>query len=159
MHTMLAAAILAAAFAGAADPDFKGTWVLNRDESDNIRSLPAPAAPRLIIEHRGVSLRVTEATGPKPTVFSYTTVSKESRTKVGDLVTSSILKWEGAALLFNTIVNAPSRSYTQMDRWRLSRDGATLTIRCEIVHLHGSVRATLVYDRAPGEGSGPGVER
>ena len=34
-----------------------------------------------------------------------------------------------------------------MDRWKMSRDGKVLTIRRQIVSMHGEVESTLVYEK------------
>ena len=66
---------------------------------------------------------------------------------IGDAAGKSIANWEGSALMINTIVNDPHRGYTQMDRWKMSRDGRMLTIRRQIVSLQGEVESTLVYEK------------
>ena len=60
---------------------------------------------------------------------------------------NSIAKWEGAALLINTLVSAPE-NHTVMDRWQLSADRATLTITRQMVRARGEAEGRLVYRRA-----------
>jgi hypothetical protein len=55
-------------------------------------------------------------------------------------------KWEGAALLINTLVNEPE-NYAEMDRWKLSKDCNTLVIRRQVVRGHHEIEAILVYNR------------
>jgi type IV secretion system protein VirB10 len=57
---------------------------------------------------------------------------------------NTAVKWEGAALLINTLVSG-KRDYTVMDRWRLSRDHATLNITRQVVISGSQLEATLVY--------------
>jgi len=59
------------------------------------------------------------------------------------------LKWEGAALLFDTLVDGGTEQdrYTLMDRWKLIKEGRCLLIHREIVRLRGEVEADLVYER------------
>jgi hypothetical protein len=57
------------------------------------------------------------------------------------------LKWEGNALLVNTLVSSRDRSYTVMDRWKMSKDGRTLTIRRQVESLNGESEALLVYEK------------
>ena len=66
---------------------------------------------------------------------------------MGDSTTNTVTKWEGAALLVNTLVSGP-QSYTVMERWTRSRDGNTLTVRQTIVRLGNESESTLVYDNA-----------
>ena len=47
----------------------------------------------------------------------------------------------------NTLVNSRDRSYTVMDRWKMSKDGKTLTIRRQIESLSGESEALLVYEK------------
>jgi hypothetical protein len=76
----------------------------------------------------------------------FTKERKETRATTGRVERRSIPKWEGEALLINTIVNgANGTSYTQMDRWRLSRDGQILRIRRQFVNMHGETESELVY--------------
>ncbi len=96
----------------------------------------------LEIEHRGTAIRC--AAGPAH--WSFTTDGRETRATIGRRSLNIVSKWEGSALLVNTIVNDPGRNYAQMDRWTLSRDGKVLTVTREIAGR--DVEATLVYERA-----------
>jgi type IV secretion system protein VirB10 len=53
-------------------------------------------------------------------------------------------KWEGAALLINTMVSGP-QNYVVDERWRLSRDHNVLTIKRQIRKGGGEVEVVLVY--------------
>jgi len=132
----------------AADPDYSGIWKLNAARSE-LQSMNEPAAVTLRIEHRGVKIHCTAlpSEGSTPVSWDYTTDQKEARYKVGDTSRNSRLKWEGDALLVNTLVNGRDRSYTVMDRWKMSRDGKTLTIRRQVESLGGESEALLVYEK------------
>jgi hypothetical protein len=132
----------------ATDPDYSGIWKLNAARS-NLQSMNEPAAVTLRIEHRGVRIHCTAlpSEGSTPVSWDYTTDQKEARYKVGDTSRNSRLKWEGDALLVNTLVNGRDRSYTVMDRWKMSRDGKTLTIRRQVESLNGESEALLVYEK------------
>lgn len=82
----------------------------------------------------------------------------ETRYHLGQEQRNSIAKWEGAALLVNTLVSGPG-DYTIMDRWILSRDRHTLTITRQIVTAAATTESTLVYQRegftAPAPPSAP----
>ena len=67
---------------------------------------------------------------------------------------SSQTKWEGAAFLINTIVTG-SQNYVVNDRWKLSRDHHTLTIRRQFQRAGGSeTEAVLAYrNQLPGPAS------
>ncbi|HLI85416.1 MAG TPA: hypothetical protein VKV17_15985 [Bryobacteraceae bacterium] len=127
-----------------ADRDFSGEWVLERAPASGRF---APAEPRLTIRQNDLVIRCTAASpGNSPTEWSYLLDGTETRFAAGDEMRSSIVKWEGAALLVNTLVSG-ARNYTQMDRWRLSKDGSTLTIARQIVDRGGTSEDTLVYRR------------
>ncbi len=83
--------------------------------------------------------------------FIYPLDGRTEKRRLGDSDFSTATKWEGAALLVNTIVSGP-QNYTVMERWTRSRDSNTLTIRRTIVRLRSESESTLVYNRA---GSAP----
>ncbi|MBV9745586.1 MAG: hypothetical protein JO099_17635 [Acidobacteriia bacterium] len=78
--------------------------------------------------------------------WSYLLDGTETRWQARGESRSSFAKWEGAALLTNTQVSG-SQNYTLMDRWKLSSDGATLTITRQIVDRNGTAEDVLVYRR------------
>jgi type IV secretion system protein VirB10 len=57
---------------------------------------------------------------------------------------NTVAKWEGSALLSNTLVSGPGR-YAIMDRWKLSRDHATLTITRTVQAGASESELALVY--------------
>jgi type IV secretion system protein VirB10 len=134
--------VLCLSSALAADPDFSGSWKLNSQRS-RLGRLPVPPASELRIEHRGGTLRCAET----PLIWSAAFDGKSAKTHSTGVTLSTVLKWEGRALLINTLVSGAHGDYTQMDRWELSRDGGTLTIRREIVRLSGESESTLVYEQ------------
>jgi type IV secretion system protein VirB10 len=133
-----------ASYAADPDRDFSGTWLLD------------PAGSRtsaLGVTETSLNVSQSEAgilcsTGAAK--WSYALDGSETRKRIGAESRSSIVKWEGTALLVNTIVSGPP-DYTVMDRWQLSRDRNTLTITRQIVRANGEVEGVLVFRR---EGSG-----
>ena len=100
------------------------------------------------IEHKDKRLHCSSQNAErKPVEWNYTTDGKETRGKIGDESYNSILKWEGSALLINTLANGRARNHAQMDRWRLSRDGKTLTIRRQVETLRGEVESIFIYEK------------
>lgn len=79
-------------------------------------------------------------------MWSYNLTGQETRYRLGAESRNSIVKWEGAALLVNTLVSG-SRGYTEMDRWRLSPDRSKLTISRQTVSNTGTLETILVYHR------------
>jgi len=130
-----------------ADRDFSGKWVL--DHTSN--SLSPEAFPSLDIEQDS-TIRCTAATAAgAPAQWTYKLNREESEYTIGEESLNSVAKWEGAALLINTLVSGP-QNYAVMDRWTLSRDRSTLTIRRQVVRGTSQTEADLVYRR---EGTPP----
>ena len=133
--------------AAAIDPDrdFTGVWYLDEQKSD-LAGLPSVAPAQLSITQEGTAIRFTESDKDgKSAVWTYHTDSSVSKYQVGNAHMSSQTKWEGAAFLINTIVTG-SQNYVVNDRWKLSRDHRTLTIRRQLQRTGGSeTEAVLVY--------------
>jgi len=122
--------------------DFSGAWNLNSARSEIQSSVPGDSAMK--VEQNAVSLKWS-AGAATPSVYPLDGRVEKRRT--GDSDFSTTTKWEGAALLVNTIVSGP-QNYTVMERWTQSRDANTLTIRRTMVRLRNQVESTLVYNRA-----------
>ena len=79
---------------------------------------------------------------------SYTFDGKETKHAAGRERRSTIAKWEGDAVILNTIVLKEGiGQHTEMDRWSVSRDGNTLRIHKQIVSAQGESEAQLIYER------------
>src|SRR5215831_17555528 len=151
MHSLRAIAILSGlltplVFAADADRDFSGNWILVYDRS-NTRALGAEPEPFLTVTADAKSLRCSSTVDGEPVQWSYRMDGGDSRYTIGKESRNSAIKWEGAALLINTLVSG-KQNYTVMDRWRLSEDHALLTIARQVVRATGEVEASLVYRRA-----------
>jgi type IV secretion system protein VirB10 len=125
----------------ASGQDFSGTWKL---KSQHVEAGALPEAPAAAIEIEQHDRAIECAAGSAR--WSFSTDGKEVRARIGRRSLNTVAKWEGSALLVNTIVNDPARNYTQMDRWTISRDHRVLTVSREIAGR--DVEATLVYERA-----------
>ena len=135
-------ALLLVAPLSAADPDrdFSGRWTLDAGSS-HFQGLDTPVEPAFTIVQQDAAIHSS-------TNASYALDGSETRYRVGDTSCSSAVKWEGAALLINTLVSGP-RNYTVMDRWKLSRDHLTLTITRQVIQGTQQSEGVLVY-RAEG---------
>jgi len=131
-----------ATFLRAADPerDFSGKWALDQAASD-IRFV-GQVETSLVVSQSESGIQC--AAGPAR--WSYALDGSETKKHVGTESWNSVVKWEGAALLINTLVSGP-RNYTLMDRWVLSRDRSTLTISRQLVRSSGEAEGKLVYRR------------
>lgn len=135
------------------DRDFSGKWLLNADHSD-LHGLPGDAYPVLVIEQRSV-IHCTATTAAGGSVeWTYRLDGENSKYKVGEDSMNSAVKWEGAALLVNTLVNG-AQSYTVMDRWTLSRDRTQLNIQRQIEGGSRQMEGYLIYRREGAPGAPP----
>jgi type IV secretion system protein VirB10 len=133
----------------AIDPqrDFSGKWFLDARRS-NTRALPIPPEQSLIVMQQDLAVRCSSTSADGAAAqWTYLLDGTETRVRSGDETRSSIVKWEGAALLVNTQVLA-SQDYTVMDRWELSSDRAILTITRQVETKSGEVEGVLVYGKA-----------
>jgi type IV secretion system protein VirB10 len=130
---VLLAALLSAA---GADRDFSGKWTLDVGSS-RLQGLDKTVEPAITIVQQEAAIHCS-------TNASYALDGSETKYRIGDTTRSSAVKWEGAALLINTLVSGPSE-YTVMDRWRLSPDHATLTITRQVISGAEQAEGVLVY--------------
>ena len=122
------------------DRDFSGKWVLDNAASE-VRALGQVESALTVSESDAAML-----CSAGPVGWSYALDGSETKARVGDESWNSVTKWEGAALLGNTLVSGP-RAYTVMDRWTLSADRATLTIARQIVLPNRQAEGQLVFRR------------
>jgi len=118
------------------DRDFSGKWRLDTGSS-RLQGLDIPAEPMLSIVQQETAIHCSSNA-------SYALDGKETKYRVAGSTYSSAVKWEGNALLINTLVTGPL-DYTVMDRWKLSRDHATLTITRQVMHGTLETEGVLVY--------------
>src|ERR1051325_2419616 len=104
-----------------ADRDFTGKWILDLERS-NLRPWARQPDELFTITQGDATIQCssTDANGAV-SEWSLALNGAETRYKIRGESMNSIAKWEGAALLVNTLVSG-ARNYTIMDRWRLSRD-------------------------------------
>jgi type IV secretion system protein VirB10 len=137
------------ASAAAPERDFSGNWILVYERS-NTRALGAEPESVLTVTQDDSRLHCSAAIDGENLSWSYNLSGGESRYRIGREDRNSVAKWEGAALLVNTLISG-SQSYTVMDRWRLSADRALLTITRQVVRPSGEAEGALVYRRAGSE--------
>jgi len=121
------------------DRDFSGNWTLDSQKS-NFRGLPVNPGAVLTVTQQGSGFRCTES----GVTWSFRVDGSESNYKVKDSNLSSEAKWEGSALLINTLVSGP-QNYVIEDRWQLSKNRSILTITRTIRRGTAESEATLVY--------------
>jgi len=137
-------------FAIDSDRDFSGNWILDFGRS-SVRSLGAEPETFLTVTQTDAVIHCATALNGAEAAWSYRLDGNDSRYKVAADTRNSAIKWEGAALLVNTLVSSGGQSYTIMDRWRLSATHSFLTITRHVVRLGGEAEGVLVYRRAGAE--------
>src|SRR5262249_43176191 len=120
--------------------DFSGAWQLDRAAS--VPGDLGGADETLAITQNELTVECTAGRSRWIVPLD----GSESKYLVGVEKWSSASKWEGSALLINTLVTGP-RDYTIMDRWELSRDHALLTISRQVMHGTAQSEGRLVYRR------------
>jgi len=116
------------------DRDFSGKWIL--DAHNTLTCVQQEAL---------LKCSTTQPDGVS-SEWNYDLNGGDTRYRFGDESRNSKVKWEGSALLINTIVSGP-KSYSILDRWTLSPDHAVLTINRQTMQNGSESEATLVYRR------------
>ncbi len=127
--------------------DFSGEWKLNPGRSELGRLPTAPATSLKVDQSTStITVSTNSADASAPKMLLYPLDGRTEKRKSGDISYSTETKWEGAAMLANTIVAGGGKNQTIMERWKLSSSGATLTIRRTLVDSRGETEALLVYE-------------
>ncbi|HUP04871.1 MAG TPA: hypothetical protein VMU19_12835 [Bryobacteraceae bacterium] len=130
-----------------ADRDFSGRWVLD-PQASTLRSLPALPERNLTVEQNENSIHCTATFDDhSESSWTFTADGQESRYTLDKEQRKTVGKWEGAALMLDTLVAAGSSNYTIMDRWQLSKDHLSLTIERQVIASSGESDGTIVYHR------------
>jgi hypothetical protein len=119
------------------DRDFSGKWIYSPAGS-RPGSLPFEPEPALEIEQTNSTIRSGS--------WRFALDGSETKYQAGSETRSSAIKWEGSALLINTLVSGP-RNYVIMDRWRLSADRGSLIVTRHIMQQQHETEGLLVYRR------------
>jgi len=133
-----------------AKPNFSGEWKLNSSKSD-FGQFPGPSAMSRKITHQDPSLKVaTKMSGPNGDFefeSSYTTDGKECTNQFGPNPMKSTLKWDADTLIFNTKGQFGDNEVTIQDKWDVSEDGKTLTVRRRFSSSQGEAEQKLVFEK------------
>ena len=151
---LVVAAVLACGFAGNAraqvQPTFTGTWKMNPAKCE-FGPLPGPQSRIDKIDHREPHLDVISTTvgsqGERTVRLNYTTDGKENTNTTAGAEMKSRLKWQGSALLIDSVVNMGGNAITIQDRWTLSDDGKTLTINRHMSSALGVLDQVQVLEK------------
>jgi hypothetical protein len=156
MHSRFAAVavsllIVAGIASAQSDRDFSGSWKLDRARSTNIGAPFVDAQAAFRVEQNATTLTITTdlpngdlANGGTLATSIYPLDARSQKYQTGNLLKNSATKWEGAALLVNTIVSGPE-NFSIAERWERSKDHNTLTIERDIVRTTGETESVLIY--------------
>jgi hypothetical protein len=133
----LVLALMPPLLAGDPDRDFSGKWILDARASN-----AQPPELSLTCVQQDPLLKCSNGSID----WSYDLNGADTRYRFGDESRNSKVKWEGAALLINTIVSGP-QNYSILDRWTLSADHSVLTIGRQTLQGSSANETTLVYLR------------
>ena len=127
-----------------------GNWKLNTAKSE-FGQMPAPDSMTQKIAHEDPKLKVNVKQvgqfGEMEFEANYTTDGKESTNTIRDNPMTSILKWEGDALLVETKGKFGDNDFTMKDKWSVSEDGKVLTINRHFSSSMGEGDQKLVLEK------------
>jgi hypothetical protein len=145
-----------------AERDFSGTWRLDAART-TLRQMPVAPAGFLKVNQsaNAITLTMSEQEDGPATIATFSlTYGKSEKSRVAEYTWNTATKWEGSALLVNTIVTGP-QDYAQDERWERSRDGHILTIERTISRRGIEAESKLVYTdgNAPPPETAPAITR
>ena len=147
---ILVAAVTLTAAVAAAKPNFSGDWKMNLDKTD-YGPMPKPQSLSQKIDHQDPSLKVVitqvGARGEFTAESLYSTDGQETTNKMRNVESKSVAKWEGDVLEISTKANFQGNDVSIVDKWSLSEDGKTLTVKRHMASSMGEADATIVMEK------------
>jgi hypothetical protein len=144
MLTLLALALAMA-------PDFSGEWTMNFEKSrfgENYRA-PAKWVDKVVQKEHELTVDRMELThaGKRTGQLFYTTYGKECSNDIAGNIVRSVVKFEGDELVFHHTSKFNGADIKLDDRWSLSPDGKTLSVKR---HFEGNgivADQVIVFDK------------
>jgi hypothetical protein len=134
-----------------AKPNFTGEWKLNAAKSD-FGPTPAPERLSRKVEHADPDLKyISTQSGRQADITSeirYTTDGKEcvNETRMGPV--KGTAQWEGDVLVIKYKTHSPQVGDIEgEDRWSLSADGKTTTVKSIFRGGFGEAERTLILEK------------
>jgi hypothetical protein len=134
-----------------AKPNFTGEWKMNAAKSD-FGPTPAPQSLMRKVDHAEPNLRyISTQSGRQADITSeikYTTDGKEcvNETRMGPV--RGTAQWEGDTLVIKYKTSSPQVGDIEgEDRWTLSSDGKTTTVKSIFRGGFGEAERTLVLEK------------
>ncbi len=131
----LAIALLALSLFGADKPNLSGDWDLDVAASDFAKETPPKGRLTKILHHEpDLEIRIGDG------VAKYTTDGKEATNDVYGNAMKAVTKWEGDVLVMETNGSFGTNKIKLIDRYELSKDKKTLTLRRHFEGQRGGVQ-------------------
>ena len=146
---VLAFAIAAGAGAWAPPeiPNLSGTWKLSVAKSD-FSHATGLSTSTLKIDHQEPKLRVrtslVDQLGEHSESYRFTTDGKTNSNTMNGFLTETSSVWDGDRLVFDVRIGT---SFGYNERWSLSPDGKTLTIKRHTILPRGEITEEFVFDK------------
>jgi hypothetical protein len=144
---LLAFTIAAGVSLAAEHPDLTGAWKLNVTKSEFSR-LSGLINKSLKIEHSEPKLKVrstvVDQLGERTESYNFTTDGKTNTNTMNGFATETSSIWNGNEILFD-VNRGPNWGYKE--RWSLSPDGKTLTIKRHTILTRGETNEAFVFDK------------
>lgn len=139
-----------AALSAYAKPNFTGDWKLNTAKSE-FGQFPAPSSMNQKATHNDPALKVASKMATDNGDFdfenTYSTDGKETTNTFGPSEMKSVAKWEGDTLVIQTKGQFGDNEVTIQDKWDLSEDGKTLTVRRHFASSQGEIDQKMVLEK------------
>jgi hypothetical protein len=133
-----------------AKPNFSGTWKLNVGKSD-FGPVPGPDSQEEKINQEDPNMKVNVAEkgqmGDMNFDLTYTTDGKECTNSVAGNEFKSVVNWDGNDLVIDTKGSFDGNDFTAKDRWTLSEDGKTLTVRRHLASAMGEADQKVIFEK------------
>jgi len=129
-------------------PNFSGEWTMVPGKSD-FGPLPAPTSMTRTITHADPAFKVVTAQtggsmGDTKIEVSFSTDGKPQQNTLNGAAMTTVGKWDGATLVFNSTVLQQGVELKIEDRYTLSDAGKTLTIVRKFETPDGTASASIV---------------
>lgn len=139
-----------AALTAAAKPNFAGDWKLNPAKSE-FGQFPGPSSMTQKATHDDPTLKVATKMATDNGDFdfesNYSTDGKETTNNFGPNAMKSTAKWEGDVLAIQTKGQFGDAEVTISDKWEISADGKTLTVKRRFISAQGEMEQKMVFDK------------
>jgi|DewCreStandDraft_4_1066084.scaffolds.fasta_scaffold45116_4 hypothetical protein len=147
----VAALLLSALPALAANPNFSGEWKMNAAKSD---WGPMPTAPDKMIRkieqtEDTISITTTQAgpQGERTTSTTWKTDGSEQTVKMGNAEVKGTAKFENGALVIQSKREVQGMEIGQKETWRLSEDGKVTTVTNQLSTPQGDFEIKIVLEK------------